>query len=40
MKYNSTEDTKKHIEQVQDGINQIVVQLSARAREHDKSKLQ
>lgn len=39
-KYDSTEDTKKHIELVRKIILIVIQQLSIRARQHDYTKLQ
>jgi hypothetical protein len=39
MDYDSTEDTKKHIDQVRAFIGDVVNELDVRAIEHDESKL-
>lgn len=39
MAYDSTEDTCKHIERVQDLIDVMVINLFHRANKHDRSKL-
>lgn len=39
MSYDSTEDTKNHIHNVQNLLGQIALQIAYRAQEHDASKL-
>ena len=40
MTYDSTEDTRAHIKQVEELLEEIVIDIGTRALFHDRSKLQ